>query len=52
VATLAVEDPQLTNVCFGGADLSTLYVTEAGLGRVVALEWERPGLVLFPDRKR
>jgi gluconolactonase len=52
VGTLAFEDPGVTNVCFGGADLRTLFVTEAGLGRIVALDWERPGLVLFPDRER
>ena len=47
---LDFEDPRVTNVAFGGPDFSTLYVTESGLGRVVAREWHRPGMVLFPDR--
>jgi gluconolactonase len=49
-AQLEFEDPDLTNVCFGGPERRTLFVTESGLGRVVALEWERPGLELFPER--
>lgn len=34
----------VTNLCFGGADRRTLYVTEAGLGRVSTMGWEVPGL--------
>ncbi len=49
---LSFEDPAVTNVCFGGPDHRTLYVTESGLGRVVSQEWTRPGFVLFPDSKR
>jgi gluconolactonase len=48
--TLDLEDSHVTNLCFGGPDLRTLYVTEAGLGRVVALQWDVPGLPLRPDR--
>jgi gluconolactonase len=43
-------DKMVTNVAFGGPGYSTLYITESGLGRVVAQEWLRRGLVLFPDR--
>ena len=50
LAALELEDPRVTNLCFGGPELRTLYVTESGLGRVVSLDWERPGMVLFPDR--
>jgi gluconolactonase len=46
VSQIAVEDRRLTNCCFGGSDFQTLYVTESGLGRVVAVRWERPGLRL------
>ena len=35
-----------TNICFGGPDLRTAYVTLSSTGRLVALEWERPGLPL------
>ena len=50
LTTLEFEDPELTNVCFGGPEFRTLYVTESGKGRVVSVDWERPGMVLFPDR--
>jgi len=39
-------DPLTTNVCFGGPDLRTAYVTLSGTGRLVALDWPRPGLRL------
>lgn len=46
------DDPGVTNVCFGGREHDTLFVTESGLGRVVTRRWKRPGFVLFPDRER
>lgn len=46
LAQIAVEDHRLTNCCFGGGDFQTLYITESGLGRVVTVRWERPGLRL------
>lgn len=36
----------VTNICFGGPDLRTAYVTLSSTGRLVACEWERPGLAL------
>lgn len=36
----------VTNICFGGPDLTTAYVTLSSTGRLVAFEWERPGLAL------
>jgi gluconolactonase len=50
IETIAFEDDGVTNVCFGGPEFSTLYVTESKLGRVVAVEWKRPGMKLFNDR--
>lgn len=45
----ALPDPIVTNVCFGGDDLRTAYVTLSAFGRLVAFEWPRPGLRLaFP----
>jgi gluconolactonase len=35
-----------TNVAFGGPDRRTAYVTLSGAGRLVALDWPRPGLAL------
>ena len=39
-------DPMTTNVCFGGEDRRTAYVTLSATGRLVAQEWPRPGLAL------
>jgi gluconolactonase len=39
-------DPMTTNVCWGGEDLRTAYVTCSGTGRLVSLPWPRPGLQL------
>jgi gluconolactonase len=39
-------DPFVTNICFGGSDLSTAYITSSGLGLIYALPWSRPGLRL------
>jgi len=35
-----------TNVCFGGPDLRTAYITLSGTGRLVATEWHCPGAKL------
>ncbi|MCU1344153.1 MAG: hypothetical protein JWL70_419 [Acidimicrobiia bacterium] len=37
-------DPFTTNICFGGPDLRTAYVTLAHTGRLISLRWPRPGL--------
>lgn len=42
----ATPDPLTTNVCFGGEDLRTAYVTLSGTGRLVRFEWPVPGLPL------
>ena len=39
-----------TNCCFGGPDFTTLFVTSSDQGELLALEWDVPGLRLFPDR--
>jgi gluconolactonase len=35
-----------TNICFGGPDLKTAYITLSGYGVLVAVDWPRPGLKL------
>jgi len=35
-----------TNICFGGKDLKTAYVTLSSTGQLVSFEWPRPGLPL------
>lgn len=39
-------DPLVTNICFGGSDLRTAYVTLSGTGKLVEMQWPRPGLKL------
>jgi gluconolactonase len=39
----ATGDPLTTNVCFGGEDLHTAFVTLSGTGRLVSMRWPRPG---------
>jgi gluconolactonase len=41
-----MEDVMVTNVCFGGPDLRTIYVTLAESGRLVRGRWPVPGLAL------
>ena len=36
----------LTNICFGGEDLRTAYLTLSGTGRLLEVKWARPGLRL------
>jgi len=42
----ALADPLVTNVCFGGDDLTTLYVTCSTTGRLLRATWHRPGAPL------
>lgn len=39
-------DLLVTNVCFGGEDRRTAYVTCSGTGKLVSVPWPRPGLQL------
>ena len=39
-----LDDPLVTNLCFGGDDRRTAYVTCSATGRLVAVPWPRPGL--------
>ncbi|MDT7952793.1 MAG: SMP-30/gluconolactonase/LRE family protein [Acetobacteraceae bacterium] len=39
-------DPYVTNICFGGADLRTAFVTLSGSGRLVSVPWPEAGLRL------
>jgi gluconolactonase len=43
-------DPLTTNICFGGQDLRTAYITLTGAGKLGAMEWPRPGLKLHYTR--
>jgi gluconolactonase len=39
-------DPLTTNICFGGPDLCTAFITASGTGRLLSMPWPRPGLAL------
>ncbi|WP_298263328.1 SMP-30/gluconolactonase/LRE family protein [Acidocella sp.] len=43
-------EPYCTNICFGGADMRTAYITVSGTGLLIAVEWPRPGLRLLHQR--
>ena len=42
-------DPLTTNICFGGPEGRTAFVTLSGTGQLVAFDWPRPGGVLQFD---
>jgi gluconolactonase len=42
----AVPDPLTTNICFGGPDLRTAFITASSTGKLYRCQWPRPGLKL------
>ncbi len=46
VEHVPTDDPYTTNVCFGGPDRRTAYITLSGTGRLVSTPWPCPGLAL------
>ena len=43
---LDTNDPYTTNICFGGNNLKTAFLTLSWQGQLVACDWPRPGLPL------
>lgn len=43
---VAVPDLFVTNLCFGGADMTDVWITASGTGRIYKAQWPRPGLKL------
>jgi gluconolactonase len=41
-----VDDPGTTNICWGGEDMSTAYITSSCTGRLLKATWPTPGLRL------
>jgi len=39
-------DSYPTNICFGGPDMKTAYITLSGVGQLAAMQWPEPGLKL------
>ena len=46
VEHIPMPDPITTNICFGGQDLMTAYITLTTQGKLVEMKWPRPGLPL------
>jgi gluconolactonase len=46
VRAVSIPDGYVTNICFGGADLMTAYITVSSTGKLVSMKWDRPGLKL------
>lgn len=46
IQALSFPDLFPTNICFGGTDLRTAYVTLSGTGRLISMPWPRAGLGL------
>jgi gluconolactonase len=46
VRQVAMPDSYPTNICFGGPDMKTAYITLSGLGQLAAMPWPEPGLKL------
>ena len=43
---VALPDLYVTNLCFGGPDMRTAYMTLSTTGKLIAMRWPRPGLSL------
>jgi gluconolactonase len=46
IRQIAMPDMFCTNICFGGADRKTAFLTLSGSGKLVAMSWPDPGLRL------
>lgn len=46
VEFVATDDPFTTNICFGGPDLKTAWITLSGTGRLAKMDWPRGGTKL------
>ncbi len=43
---VAIPDPLVTNICFGGKDMRDAWITASGTGKLYKCRWPRPGLKL------
>jgi gluconolactonase len=46
VSTIRVPGIAPTNICFGGPDMRTAFITLGAAGRLIAMDWPRAGLPL------
>jgi gluconolactonase len=41
-----IPDPLTTNICWGGKNMKTAFITASGTGKLLAMAWPKPGLRL------
>jgi len=41
-----IPDPLVTNICWGGKGMRTAFITASGTGKLLAMDWPKPGLRL------
>lgn len=46
VKHVPLPDPLVTNICWGGRNMKTAYITLSGTGKLIAATWPKPGLRL------
>mgnify|MGYP002630253863 FL=1 len=46
VRSVKMPDGHVTNLCFGGTDMRTAYITLSASGRLAVMQWPTPGLKL------
>ncbi|MEM5461739.1 SMP-30/gluconolactonase/LRE family protein [Paraburkholderia phytofirmans] len=46
VREVTMPDHHATNICFGGDDLRTAYITQSTLGLLIEMPWPEPGVQL------
>jgi gluconolactonase len=46
VREVKMPDCYPTNICFGGADMRTAYITLSDTGQLGVMQWPEPGLKL------
>ncbi|HEY4113586.1 MAG TPA: SMP-30/gluconolactonase/LRE family protein [Rhizomicrobium sp.] len=46
VKHVALPDPLITNICWGGNKMRTAYITASGTGKLIAMDWPKAGLRL------
>ena len=46
VREVSMPDTYPTNICFGGADMKTAYITLSDKGQLGVMQWPTPGLKL------
>lgn len=46
VESIRLPDRFPTNLCFGGTDIQTAFITLSGTGQLASMQWPRPGLKL------